>query len=267
MGNRDAIHDRNFIQSLARGLSIMEFCAKARRPLTLTEIANQTQLTKTAVQRFLNTLSTLGYVRRDENKKYTLAAKVLSLSCDFLNTSSLVTVARPYLDELSAELGKTVNLAVLEGRDTLFLYRKEVKKFMKYDLGPGSRLPCYAGSLGKALLAGLSDKHLKVLIDDMEFVAITPKTITSKQRLMKEIATTRKRGHSICDQELSMDLYSIGVPLLDKEGKVIAAINVSMEFNLKASPELNASISLLLKKGKEISNSLGYEGPYPHYPS
>jgi len=266
MRTNDAIRDRNFIQSLARGLSILELCAKSSRPLTLTEIANQAQLTKTAAQRFLNTLSVLGYLRREENKRYVLTAKVLSLSCNFLNTSSLATIAKPYLDELSARLGKTVNLAVLEDVHTLFLYHKEVRKFMKYDLGPGSKLPCYAGSLGKALLAGLGDKELKARMNKIEFFPITPKTISSKQELMKEIMITRKRGYSICDQELSMDLYSIGSPLLDKQGQVVAAINVSMEFNFKASPNLKASINLLLEKGEMISNSLGYDGPYPYYP-
>lgn len=266
MGTDNAIRDRNSIQSLARGLNILELCAKSSRPLTLTEIANQAQLTKTTAQRFLNTLCFLGYLRREENKSYVLAARVLSLAYSFLNMSSLITMAKPYLDELSAHLGKTANLAVLEDVHTLFLYRKEVRKFMKYDLGPGSKLPCYAGALGKALLAGLGDKELKARMNKIEFFPITPKTISSKQELRKEILSTRKRGYSICDQELSLDMYSIGAPLLDKQGQVVAAINISMEFSFKDSPNIEASINLLLEKGKMISNSLGYNGPYPQYP-
>jgi len=267
MGINSGRRDRNSIQSLDRGLSILELCAKSSRPLTLTEIANQALLTKTTAQRFLNTLCLLGYLRREENKSYVLAARVLSLAYSFLNTSSLVTTAKPFLDELSAQLGKTVNLAVLEDVHTLFLYRREVRKFMKYDLGPGSKLPCYAGALGKALLAGLGDKELKARLHKIDFFPITPKTISSKQELWKEILTTRKRGYSTCDQELSLDMYSIAAPLLDKQGQVVAAINASMEFNFKDSPNLKTSIDLLLEKGKMISNSLGYDGPYPHYPS
>lgn len=265
MGKSNALRNRNSIQSLARGLNILELCAKSSLPVTLTEIANQAQLTKTTSQRFLNTLCSLGYLRRREDKRYVLSARVFSLAYSFLNTSSLVTMAKPFLDELSSELGKTVNLAVLEDVHTLFLYRKEVRKFMKYDLGPGSKLPCYAGSLGKVLLAGLSGEELNKRIDKIEFYTITPKTISSKKKLREEIIKTRKRGYGICDQELSLDMYSIAVPLLDRQGEVVAAINASMEFSFKDSPNLENAIKILMEKGKMISNSLGYNGPYPSY--
>jgi len=260
------MRDKNSIQSLARGLNILELVAGASQPVTLTEIANQAQLTKTTSQRFLNTLCSLGYLRRGDNKSYVLSTRVLSLAYSFLNTSSLVRMAKPYLDELSSELGKTVNLAVLEDVYTLFLYRKEVRRFMKYDLGPGSKLPCYAGSLGKVLLAGLTHEEFNKRINKIEFNPITPKTISSKKKLREEIIETRERGYSICDQELSLDMYSIGVPLLDKRGEVVAAINVSMELYSKESPNLESTIKILMEKGKRISNSLGYNGPYPSYP-
>jgi IclR family pca regulon transcriptional regulator len=262
----NAMRDRNFIQSVARGLNILEVVAGSAQPVTLTQIANQAQLTKTTSQRFLNTLCSLDYLRRGDNKSYVLNTRVLSLASSFLNTSSLVKIGRPYLDELSSELGKTVNLAVLEDLHTLCLYRREIGRFLKYDLGPGSKLPCYAPSLGKVLLAGLSKKELNERIQRMKLYPMTPKTITSKRRLREEILETRKRGYGICDQELSLDMYSIAVPLLDDQGKVAAAINVSMEFSFKDSPNLKAAINLLMEKGRMISNSLGYNGPYPSYP-
>jgi IclR family transcriptional regulator, pca regulon regulatory protein len=266
MGMSNAMRDKHSIQSLARGLSILELVAESSLPVTLTGIANQAHLTKTTSQRFLNTLCSLGYLHRRENKSYVLSTRVLSLASLFLNTSSLVRMAKPYLDELSSELGKTVNLAVLEDVHTLILYRKEIRRFMKYDLGPGSKLPCYAGSLGKALLAGLDHEEINKRLDRMEFYPITPKTISSKRKLRQEITDTKRRGYSICDQELSLDMYSVAVPLVDQQGEVIAAINVSMEFNSKGSPDLGSGIQKLIEKGKMISAVLGYHGPYPYYP-
>lgn len=258
--------NRNSIQSLARGLDILERVAGASRPVTLTDIANQARLTKTTSQRFVNTLCSLGYLRRRENKSYVLSSRVLSLAYSFLNTSSLVTIAKPYLDELSSEVGKTVNMAVLEDVHTLFLYRREVRRFMKYDLRPGSKLPCYAGALGKVLLAGLSHEELNKRLEKIDLAPITPKTISSKKKLREEIMETKRRGYSISDQELSLDMYSIGVPLLDKQGGVVAAINVSMEIFSKSSPTLESIIEELIEKGRMISKGLGYDGPYPHYP-
>jgi len=261
------MRDRSFIQSLARGLNVLELVGGSSQPVTLTQIAGQAQLTKTKAQRFLNTLCALDYLRRENNKSYVLNTRILSLANSFLNTSSLVKIGRPYLDELSSQLGKTVNLAVLEDLHTLCLYRREIGRFLTYDLGPGSKLPCYAVSLGKVLLAGLSKDELNKRIRRMELYPITPKTIVSKRRIREEIIETRKRGYGICDQELSLDMYSIAVPLLDSRGEVVAAINVSMEFNFKDSPNLEAAIGRLTEKGRMISNHLGYHGPYPSYPS
>ncbi|MDI7259371.1 MAG: IclR family transcriptional regulator C-terminal domain-containing protein [Thermodesulfobacteriota bacterium] len=137
---------------------------------------------------------------------------------------------------------------------------------MKFDIGPGSKLPCYAASLGKVLLAGLSNEEFNKRLGKIEFYPITPKTILSKKKLRQEIIETRKRGYGICDQELSLDMYSIAVPLLDNRGEVVAAINVSMEFSFRDNPNLVSTIRLLMEKGKMISNRLGYHGPYPSYP-
>jgi IclR family pca regulon transcriptional regulator len=262
MKENKAINQRNSIQSLARGLNIMELFAKSSQPLTLTEIANQARLTKTTVQRFINTLAVLGYIKRDENKRYVLSAKLLSLACSFLNTSSLVKMARPYLDELSTELKISVNLAVLDDVHSLCLYRKEVRRLVKFDVGPGAKLPCYAASMGKVLLSGLRENELTQRINKIEFTPLTPKTILSKEKLREEITEIRRKGYAISDQELSLDLYTIAVPLFDNQGEMIAAISVSMESYLRDSPNLKDKIHKLMEKGRMICRNLGYTGPY-----
>jgi IclR family transcriptional regulator, pca regulon regulatory protein len=261
-GNK-VIRQRNSIQSLARGLNIMELFAKSSQPLTLTEIASQARLTKTTVQRFLNTLHALGYIKRGDNKRYLLSTGVLSLAYGFLNTSSLIKMAKPYLDELSSELSKTVNLAVLDDVHTICLYRKEVRRFLKFDIGPGTKLPCHAGSLGKVLLSGLNDEELNECISKIEYTPLTPKTILSKEKLREEVLETRKKGYAISDQELSWDMYSIAVPLFDNKSEMIAAINVSMEFHLRDDSNLETTIHILMEKGELICRNLGYDGPYP----
>jgi len=259
------MRDKNYIKSLERGLRILEILGQSSRPLTLTQIANLSELNKTATQRFLYTFCSLGYLNRGENKSYVLGARVLSLGYSFLNSSNLATMSKPYLDELSSEVNKTVNLAILDNVETLFLYRKEVRRFMKPDLASGSKLPVYAGALGKILLAGLGDKELENRLGQMKLHPITAKTITSKKGLWEEIKKTRKRGYSVCDQELSMDLYSVAVPLINGQGEVVAAINVSMEASYKASADIEKIIWKLTKTGQMVSSILGYQGPYPSF--
>lgn len=260
------MRDKNYIKSLERGLKILEiFGDSSSSPLTLTEIANAIGLNKTTTQRFIYTLCSLGYLNRDESKRYSLGTKVLSLGFNFLNSFNLRIMAKPYLDELSSELNKTINLAVLDHLDIILLYRKEVRRFLQYDIHAGSKVPSYCTSCGKILLAGLSDEKLRSRINEMQLSQITPKTITSKERLWEEILKTRKRGYSICDQELSMDLYSIAVPLIDGKMKVIGAINVSLEAKDKDHMDLEIIIKGLTKKGEKISRMLGNQGSYPQF--
>lgn len=257
------MRDRNHVKSLERGLVILEIFGHSSKPLTLTQIANLAKLNKTATQRFLHTLCSLNYLYREENKHYVLGSRVLSLGYSFLNSSNIATKSKPFLDELSFKVNKTVNLAVLDNLDTLFLYRREVRKFLKYDLAPGSKVPAYGGALGKMLLAGLNDKELKRRLDKMDFNPLTAKTVKSKKMLWEEIKKIRQRGYSICDQELSMDLYSVAVPLLDGQMEVVAAINVSMESNYRDSSDLEIIIASLTETGEKISRILGYQNQYP----
>jgi len=258
------MRDKNYIQSLERGLRVLEILGHSSEPLTLTQIAKLGNLNKTATQRFLHTLCSLKYLYR-ENKHYVLGSRILSLGYSFLNSSNLAAKSKPYLDELSSALNKTVNLAVLDNLDTLFLYRKEVRKFIKYDLAPGSKLPAYAGALGKVLLAGLSDRKLKSRINRMKLHPLTVKTVSTKKALWDEIKRTRERGYSISDQELSMDLYSIAVPLINDQQEVVAAINASMESSYKASLDLEMIIEQLTETGEKISRILGYQDKFPKF--
>ena len=257
------MRDRKYIISLARGLKILEIFGESARRLTLTEVASSCSLNKTAVLRFLHTLCTLGYLSRDENKKYHLSTKILSLGFSFLNSSDLRSVCKPHIDDLSSEINRTVNLGVLDDLDVLYLYRKEVTRYLKYDLYAGSKLPAYCAAVGKILLAGLQDNDLKDRIERMTLKPITRKTITSKQKLWDEIVQTRKRGYSICDRELSMDLYSMAVPLINDQQEVIAAVNVTMDPRERDMKIKRKIAGKLINTGISLSKILGYHGPYP----
>lgn len=257
--------ERDHITSLERGLGILETVGGSFKPLTLTEVATRAKLSKTTTQRFLNTLCAVGYIERDDSKRYILTRKILSLGFNFLTISNLTKIARHHIDELSSMLQRTVNLAVLDGFEIVYLYRKEVTRFLKYDLGPGSRLPAYCSSAGKILLAGLDDEALESLIHQHQLLPVTPKTITSNSLLLKEIKQTRERGYSICDRELSMDLYSMAVPLFNDQGKLVAAVNVTMGAGNDRNTSKNKVVKMLMQKGEELSRMLGYQLPYPQF--
>jgi IclR family pca regulon transcriptional regulator len=258
------MRDNNHVNSAQRTLKILEIFGGSPRPLTLTEVANRANLTKTTTQRFITTLSSLGYLNREENKRYFLSAKILSLGFQFLNSSNLISVAKPYLEELSQEVGMTVNLAVLDNWEVLILHREEERKFLRFDVHPGSKLLCYGSALGRVLLAGLKDQEISERLGKMNIQQLTPKTITSKAAIMKEIATVRKNGYAVSDQEQTMDLCSIAAPLIDGKKQVKAAINVSLDLVRRSDPVIVENVKTkLFERGEAISRHFGYIGAYP----
>ncbi len=261
------MNERNYIQSLERALKILEFFGSSSQGFTLTEVADSCGLNKTATNRFLFTLAELGYLSRDENKRYFLTAKILSLGFGFLNSSNLRTISKPPIDDLSAELNKTVNLAVLDDIEVIYLYRKERVRYLKYNLYDGSKLPAYCTSAGKILLAGLDDSELENRLSRMELRPITRRTFTDPELLRKELFQIREQGYSISDRELSLDLFAIAAPIIDNNGKVTAAINVTMDTKDRSKKNEKLIVEKLFQKGASISSMLGYLGAYPNFPS
>ena len=258
------MRDKNFIGSLAKGLAVMELLGDSPEPLTLTDVARLMDTNKTSAQRFLNTLVQLGYVIRMEHKRYRLGNKVLRLAHQFMDADGLAAVATPILAALSESMNKSMSLGVLDDTEVLMIFRKERTRFHPYAIHAGSRTPCHCTTVGKVLLAALSEDGLKDVLDRMEFAAITPKTITSRQTLAREIKKVRELGFSIADGEFSLDLYTYGVPVLDRTGTVVAAASISLDMNDKKDLKLvkNAK-EKLFEAGKAISQGLGYQGDYP----
>ena len=252
----------HFVKSLARGLAVLQAFSAERPTMTLTEIARATGLNLAATQRITDTLLQLGYLKRDEHKRYYLGPKVVLLGFSFLNGSQLRKQAARIMTDFGRRYGKTVNLAVLEEGEIIFLYRHESQRFLKYDLQPGSRLPAHCTAQGKVLLAALPDAQLRRLIQRMPLQSFTSRTITDPESLWNELMLTRRRGYAIADRELSLDLYSMGVGVVDAKGRVVAACNVSLRAEAPEE-EKQHMLGRLIALGEELSASLGYQGPYP----
>ena len=255
----------HFIQSLARGISVLQAFSAERPSLRLNDIAELTNMSPTAAQRFTDTLMQLGFLQRNRHREFRLTPKVLSLGFAFLNGSQLKQLARSFLDEFCQRHNRTTNLAILQGDQTVFLYRREAQRFLKFDLHAGSHLPSYATGSGKALLAGLPDEELRALIAGMDLAPITGHTNTDPAKLWEDLMETRRRGHAVCDRELNLGLYSLGAPVLDADGVTVAGINVSLSVEEARGAYLERMVASLLEMGRGLSEALGYAGPYPSF--
>lgn len=254
----------NYVQSLARGLNIMRAFTPERPFLKLSEIARITAMNPTAVQRFTDTLLQLGYLHRGRNREFMLGPKVLELGFAYLNGSQLKRLGEEHLAEFFEKYNYTLNLAVLDGDEVVFLCRHEAQRFLKYNLQEGSRLPSYCTATGKVLLAALPDDTLRKVLERIspKMEPLTRYTLTDENALRKDLFETRERGYSISDREMSIALYSLGVPVLNQERRVVAAVNLSLSAD-EAQSRREKAVERLKTLGGTLSKAMGYEGEYP----
>ena len=254
--------DRMFVKSLAKGMQLLEAFTAQRPRLTLTELSALTGMNKATVQRLTHTFLSLDYLGRDRHKQYFLAPKVLALGDAFKGGSDLRQLAGPPLERFSRQMGCTVNLAVLEDTQVVILHRHEVERFFKFDLRAGSRLPAYCTSMGKLLLASLDDRELAARLKRIKLERLTPNTITDPAVLWEHLMKVRAAGMAEGKREASLALHSRAVPILDREGRALAAINASLPAQGQRAAA-KAVTKGLIQLGRELSSRLGYEGPYP----
>ncbi|WOQ69476.1 IclR family transcriptional regulator C-terminal domain-containing protein [Microbacterium limosum] len=223
----DAGASGEFVQSLARGLAVIRAFDAGHPELSLSDVARRTGLTRAAARRFLLTLESLGYVRSDD-RTFALTPRVLELGFSYLSSLTLPEIVQPHLERLSREVDESVSAGVLDGTDIVYVARVPTRRIMSVRITIGTRFPAYATSMGRALLAGLPDETASSVIESTPLRAITSRTIVDEGTLRAELARIREQGWALVDGELEPGLRSIAVPLHDRAGTVVAAINVSM---------------------------------------
>ncbi|MBP1326773.1 IclR family pca regulon transcriptional regulator [Leucobacter exalbidus] len=216
----------DFVQSLARGLAVIKAFDSDHPELSLSEVARRSEMPAAAARRFLRTLETLGYVYAT-GRSFMLAPRVLELGFSYLSALSLPEVMQPHLERLSAEVGESVSAAVLSGSDIVYVARVPARRIMSVRISIGTRFPAYATSMGRVLLAFASDQDtLDALVAEPPR-QLTDRTLTRTDELLAEFAQVRDRGWALNDGELEEGLRSIAVPIRGRDGRVVAAVNIS----------------------------------------
>lgn len=224
----DEGHSRDHVSSLERGLAVMEILAAHPSGLTLTEMAQMAGLTRAGARRFLLTLVATGYATQS-GRRFLLSPRLISLARTWLGGSSLWTYAEPFLRDVSAALSESCSAAILSGEDVVYVARVPGRHIVSVALHVGTRLPAYCTSMGRVLLSGLSPEALDAFLSKAVIRANTSKTITGRAELAGAITTAEQKGFACVDEELEIGLRSIAVPIRDRSGAIVAAINVSSQ--------------------------------------
>ena len=252
----EAKTSREFVQSLGRGLAVIQSFGPDHPAMTLTEVAEQTGMTRAAARRFLHTLEDLGFVGSN-GKHFSLRPQVLSLGYAYLSSMTWWQVAQPYMEDVAATVHESCSATVLDGTDVVYVARIPTTRIMTINLSLGSRLPAFATSMGRVLLAHLSKDALDDFFAAAQLTKLTDKTVTGEASLRKLIAQAGKQGYCLVDQELETGLRSLAVPLVDRAGRVMAAMNVGAHASRTSRKEMiDRFLPVLQKAAEQITTAL-----------
>lgn len=215
------------LQSLARGLAVIEVLAASEEPLTLAQVAQAADLNRAVARRVLLTLVEVGYVHA-RGREFSLRARVLELGQAYRESLRLPRLALPHMRELSRATGQSCSLAVLDGAEVVYVQRVAGSRIVDAVIHVGTRLPAHATAMGRVLLAALDEPHLEALLAGVDLPGLTPRTITDTERLRAELAVVRADGYARVDGEFEPALTSVAAPVRDADGKVVAAINLPL---------------------------------------
>ena len=226
----DPVPGDSFVQSFARGLAVIRSFSAQSADQTLSEVAERTGLTRAGARRILLTLQSLAYVEQHD-KRFRLTPKILDLGFAYLSSLPLWNLAEPAMSRLVRDVQESCSAAVLDGSDIVYVLRVPTQKIMSINLGIGSRLPAYCTSMGRVLLAGLPRAQLAQRLEQAELRKLTRHTVTNVRRLTKLIDVAREQQWCLVSEELEEGLVSLSVPILDRTGQCVAAMNISSQLN------------------------------------
>jgi IclR family transcriptional regulator, acetate operon repressor len=247
------------VQSLVRALALLNRVAEAQgEGATLTELAQQVGLPASTAHRLLTTLEQERYVRFDhEGRSWSVGVQAFMTGCAFTKSRNLGALARPHMRLLMENAGETVNLAVEDEGEAVYLAQVECRQMMRAFARPGSRAPLHASAVGKAMLSTVSDKTLSRILHQRGMPRLTPKTITTPLALRAELERVRASGYAVDDEEHAVGLRCIAAPIFDETGEAIAAISASGPMARIVEERVASLGALVLETASAISSEMG----------
>ena len=217
-----------FVVALARGLTVMRAFTSQSQHLTLSDVSKIVKLPRATVRRCLLTLQALGYVESRE-RYFSLSPKVLTIAQGYLTSSVLPRVSQSFLERLSSQIGESCSISILHGQEVIYVARSARKRMSSLHREVGTQLPAHCTSMGRVLLASLSERELEAFFAEAALTRYTPATVTSASKLATMLKKVAKDGYCIVDEELEVNLRAIAVPVRNAAGAVVGALNVSTQ--------------------------------------
>lgn len=242
----------DFIESLAKGLAVLESFDTERQRLNATQAAGRAGLTRAAARRHLLTLAYLGYLETD-GSHFWLAPKVLRFSGSYLASARLPRVLQPTLNRLGMQTGESFSAVVLDGDEVVIVARSDAMRLLAYGLHLGARLPAHAASTGRMLLAAMPRREFAAWMKDRELPRFTPHTTTDARSFRALIDAVRTQDWCLAREEQELGVQALSVPLRNMSGRAVAALNIVMPASAQTG---DAAVSRWLPLLREAAQAL-----------
>jgi len=246
------------VQSLTRGLTLLEKLAESEGGITLTEISSRVNLPPSTAHRLLNTLADMGFVTQAKDSGlWYVGLKTYRVGCAFVSNRDFVGESHAYLRKLMEASGETSNLSILDGTYACFIAQVQCHEVMRMLVRLGSRIPAHASGSGKAMLSALPEDELAIVLRNSNLVQLTSKTITDPDKLRAQFAAIRARGYSYDDEENAMGLRCVAAPIYDEFAEPIGAISLAGPIARLTDERILKLGPLVAHTGREITEKLG----------
>lgn len=254
----------DFIEAIARGLDVIKAFGPERPVLSLSEVASATGLARPTARRILLTLEELGYVRTARGG-VSLTPRVLELGMAYVRSTGLWEVARPHMERLVEQTHESSSMAQLDGSDIVYVARVAVPKIIALAVGIGTRFPALQTSLGKVLLAELGRDALTAVLAEPSRSDVAPRWRPGRAEREAALREVRERGWALTDEQLAAGIRSIAAPIRDGDGRVVAALNVTVHAaETPVAVLLEQHLPRLLAAAHEISSDWALHESAPH---
>jgi len=247
---RGGVPQSEYILSLERGFAVIKCFDEQNPRRTLSEVAKATGLSRGAARRFLITLKALGYVEATD-RYFSLRPRTLELGYAYLASIPWWRNAQRVVDRVSTDLGNTCAIGVLDGDWVVYVAYASEARFSTFSRSVSTKIPAFSTAIGRVILASLPEPEREKFLASVEFPRLTAHTVRDVKSLRVILEEVRMQGHALVDQELSLGLASVGVPILDRGGHILAGMSIS--YMVPGGPKPNEIRSKILKTLKQAS--------------
>ncbi|RVU55074.1 IclR family transcriptional regulator [Anaerosphaera multitolerans] len=244
------------MELIKRTLRTLELLSHSENGLSVSEVSKEINISTSSAHRILKCLTEQSYAHQDKNtKRYLIGYKVLTLCENINQENSLIQASKPYIQELSSKLNKTIALCVRKHDSIICIDYADSGDASMFYVRTGFSMPIHSTSSGKILCSYLDRDKVAKLLKNSNNVKNTPFTITNIDDWIQDLDEIQRKGYAICDEELQIGIQGVAVPIFNSEEKAVASLSFT---SLKSDNYINVNnINILKLYAKKISKVLG----------